>query len=384
MAEYGMVEDIAIVGGGPAGAYLGYVLAQSGIHATIFDDSHPREKPCGGGISPFALKRFPILRGVPCSGRCVDRMLFVSPRGREAMATGQTVMNVSREHLDMYLLQKALASGAKLIRQRVTGIERDGDRWLIKTRDGGYRARLVVGADGVNSVVRTKIVGRIPKENLAVCMGYYARGVERDFSVMRFLKGRTGYAWIFPRETHSSIGLGVGTEQAGGLARYLDEFVEEYCPNIEKISRFGAVIPAIRDPSFYELPCSGDDWILIGDAAGHVDPILGEGIRYALSSAELAAEAIKDGNPAEFDVLWRKAYYRDFVRASRLVKWVYNPVLMELYVMMVSRSKAFERIVTGVVASEKTYRGLRRKVALSVPRMVLDATLGSLGRDRQT
>ena len=365
-----MVEDITIVGGGPAGAYLGYRLAQNGIYATIYDDSHPREKPCGGGITPFTLERFPLLKGVPSSYRFVHRMLFISPEGKEAMVSGQSLMNVSREHLDGYLLQKAVDSGAKLIEERVTGIEERADGWLIRTQKGEYRSRLVIGADGVNSVVRRATVGRIPRENLAACIGYFARGVERDYSVMRFLKDCKGYAWIFPRETHSSIGVGTDTRHARNLTSYLNEFIEDYCPNIEKISPFGAMMPAARDPKFYETPCSGKNWVLIGDAAGHVDPILGEGIRYAIWGAELAAEAILDGEPAKFDALWREAYYRDFLEACNLSEFIYNPDMLELGITMIARSETFARIMIGIVASEQTYRGLRDQVIASLPRIM--------------
>jgi geranylgeranyl reductase family protein len=373
-----MVEDIAIVGGGPAGAYLAYSLARLDVYATILDGSHPREKPCGGGITPFVLERFPLLKGVPGSYRFIDKMLFVSPKGRKAMASGQTIMNVSRRHLDEYLLQTAVSSGAKLIPEKVVSVEREANSWLIKTPEGEYRSRLIVGADGVNSVVRRAIVGPIPRENLAACAGYFARGWDRDYSVMRFLKDFTGYAWIFPRETHASIGIGLEMGQAENLRRCLDEFVEEFCPDVERLSRFGALIPAVRDPAFYDIPCSGRDWILVGDAAGHVDPLLGEGIRYAVWSADLAARAIADGKPAEFDVLWRKTYYQDLVKACRLVSFVYNPRILELAVMMVSRSRTCERIVTGIVARECTYRGIRRRVAAGLPRIALDVALSPL------
>lgn len=350
-------------------------MARNGIHATIFDGSHPREKPCGGGVTPFTLERFPLLRQVPHSQRFVDKMLFISPEGRKALASGQTIMNVSREHLDEYLLQTAVENGAKLVPEKVASIEEKAGSWLIRTNGGDHHSQLVVGADGVNSVVRRAIVGPIPRENLAACMGYFARGVERDYSVMRFLKGFKGYAWIFPRETHSSIGIGLDMGQAKNLSGLLDEFIDEYCPGVEKLSRFGALIPAIRDPGFYDIPCAGKNWILIGDAAGHVDPVLGEGIRYAVWSADLAAEAIMGGNPAEFDVLWRREYYRDLVKACRLVNFVYNPRVLELAVATMSRSKTCERVVTNIVASERTYRGIRRRVAVRLPKIALDAAL---------
>ena len=84
-----MIEDIAIVGAGPAGAYLGYLLGQRGISAVIYDDSHPREKPCGGGITPSALEKFPLLRDIPSSYRYVDKIL--SDKGYQLVAPAETV-----------------------------------------------------------------------------------------------------------------------------------------------------------------------------------------------------------------------------------------------------------------------------------------------------
>jgi len=369
-------DEVAVVGGGPAGSYLAYCLGRNGIAATIYDDSHPREKPCGGGITPFALERFPLLKGLPTSYRFVERMLFISPGGREFMASGQRIMNVSREHLDAYLLAKAVGSGARLVEERVLAVERKADYWVVSTRKGECHARVLVGADGVNSVVRRTLVGPIPKENIGVCVGYFARGVERDYSVMAFLKGLGGYAWIFPRETFSSIGVGMDAKRTSSLSGYLDGFVEKYCPNVEKLSRFGASIPAVTDPRFYDIPCAGKDWILIGDAAGHVDPLLGEGIRYALWSADLAAQAIADGNPASFDVKWRKAYYRDLAKACNLARLSYSRAVLELFVILGSRSRTFERIAIGVVASEHPYVGFKRRLAANLPRIALEAAAG--------
>jgi len=371
-----MFENVAIVGGGPAGSYLGYCLAQKGIYASIFDDSHPREKPCGGAISPFALRKFPILEGVPYS-KFIGKMMVVSPRGRETMISvpKDNGMVVSRKHLDMYLLEQAINHGAKLIQERVASIERKSNVWLIRTRDRELTSGLVIGADGVNSVVRKAIVGRIPKQHIAACIGYFAQGFDKDYGIIRFLEGLNGYAWVFPGEIHSSIGVGSDTPKANRLRNYLNEFVEKYVPNMEKPSRFGALIPAIKDPGFFDIPCSGQNWILIGDAAGHVDPVTGEGILYALWSAELAAKAITEDDPSRFDTLWRSEYYPELVKACRLVRIAYNARVLEFAILVASRSKVYAQILAELIAKEQPYRGLLKRLITRCPRAVLDCTI---------
>lgn len=292
------------------------------------------------------------------------------------MASGLRIMNVSREHLDAYLLAKAVENGARLVEERVVAVERKADYWVVSTRSRESHARVVVGADGVNSVVRRTLVGPIPKEHVGVCVGYFARGVERDYSVMAFLKGLGGYAWIFPRETCASIGVGMDAKRTANLKSYLDGFVADYCPHVEKLSSFAAAVPAVTNGRFYDMPCAGKDWILIGDAAGHVDALLGEGVRYALWSAELAAQAIVTGDPASFDVLWRRTYGCDLLKACTLARYSYSRAVLELFMILGSRSPTLERIAVGVVASEHPYVGFKRRVAANLPRILLEAAAG--------
>ena len=238
---------IAIVGGGPAGAYLGYRLASRGIEVAIFDDSHPREKPCGGGLSSFTLRKFPILRELP-SGNVGGRKIFlVSPSGREAMVEGvEEGWNVSRAKLDGFLLERATGEGVRLIKERVIALNalKSDVGWKIKTSKRSYRADMIVGADGVNSIVRRTLVGPFRKEDLCFCYGYFTNVTKEleDFEgIMKFFRGMMGYAWLFPRETDCSIGIGTAVENQKRARKELEIFLKKYAGNAKIISTLGAL-----------------------------------------------------------------------------------------------------------------------------------------------
>ena len=303
------VEEVTIVGGGPAGSYCAYQLLSKGINAVIFDNSHPREKPCGGGISPLATIKFPFLSQYASKGSSTSDFRIISTNNQEVITKDNgNSFNISRRILDLGILDMATENGARLIKEKVTAIEKAKGFWKIKTKNRILKTKMIVGADGVRSLVREKTVGPISKENLGLGTGYLVKGAEQEVSTMKFLKGIPGYIWIFPRRDHTSIGIGSELSYGGVLKKLLDEFIQSYCPKVRVLSKFAALLPAIKSQKFYKLKCAGSNWVLIGDAAGHVDPISGEGILYALWSAQLAADAIQKKDPKSFDEHWRKEY----------------------------------------------------------------------------
>jgi flavin-dependent dehydrogenase len=98
------------------------------------------------------------------------------------------------------------------------------------------------------------------------------------------------------------------------------------------ISEFAAMLPRATNPDFFILPCAGDDWILIGDAAGHADPLTGEGILYALWSGKLAAEALSRNKPRNYDTLWKQQYGNFLVERCKQKNTFYNPLTIELLI----------------------------------------------------
>jgi len=321
------IEDVAVVGGGPAGAYCALELARRGIRPVIFDHSHPREKPCGGGISPPVLKKFPFIEKFRSMGFTFGNFKIISCIENQVMTKSfENGFSVSRKCLDQGLLELAVQNGAKIVKEKVLAVQRKGKKWNVLTNKTTISTKVLVGADGVNSIVRRKIIGPISGDNLALTFGYLTTTLEKGDATIKFLAEIPGYIWVFPGKNYTNIGIGSELKTGSTLKRLLDAFVNSRYPNIKIISRYAAMLPSASDPEFFRLPCAGENWILIGDAAGHVDPISGGGILYALWGGELAAHAIESSDVLSFDKMWREAYGKTLEERRKNKKAFYDPV----------------------------------------------------------
>ena len=176
-------KEIVVAGGGPAGAYCALNLAKKGVYATVIDHTHPREKPCGGAILPKVLKEFPFVDHFRSKSGSLADLSIITPKNREATTNRfEKGFTVSRRIFDEGILNMAIEKGAELIEEEIISVKKKSGQWKIKTNKRILSANTLVGADGVNSIVRCETVGAFSKDNLAVTFGYLATGVRRQRS----------------------------------------------------------------------------------------------------------------------------------------------------------------------------------------------------------
>lgn len=291
-------SDVIIIGAGPAGATLAYDLSKRGIGVLLLEKERlPRYKCCAGGVTPKAarLLEFDISEAVEDTVYEVDITFRLSTtyRGQHSQPLMYTVM---RDVFDSLLARKAYEHGATVIDgQKATRVQMGRDWIEVSAGENTYRSRLVVGADGAYSLLARELP---MTRNIEFMAGIGSEIVVPDEQLAKW-KSRAqmdlgyvpgGYAWVFPKRTHLSVGVGCLASRAKQLSRLHREFLDSV----------GACGYTISHSTGHLIPTSTKGrvvWqnraLLIGDAAGLADPLTGEGISNAILSAQLAAPVIE-------------------------------------------------------------------------------------------
>lgn len=374
-----MVHDVAVIGAGPAGCWTAYTLARLGARVAIVDGSHPREKPCGGGVTGRAL----ALVAEAIDGRAWPRAhiraaRFVDSRGgrsaRVALADGDLVV-ASRREFDGALFASAVAAGASPVRARAMEITAGGDGFAVTTRDEAgrgsvIRATTIVGADGATSLVRRRVARPFDRSEISIATGYFVHGATSDEIVIELLTDPPGYIWSFPRPTHLAIGIcaqadaGISVDALRARTR---DWIRVMTLDRGTLEPYSWPIPSLSAAGFASLATCGPGWFLVGDAAGLVDPITREGIYFALRSGEAAARAIASSSGAagrrEYHARIHDEIVSELARAARYKAGFFRPRFTRLLVDALTESEGIRRVMAGLVAGTQPYGSLKWSLA---------------------
>jgi geranylgeranyl reductase family protein len=366
------MKRVAILGGGPAGAFAAAQLASAGLAVQLFDEKLAWEKPCGGGLTYKAYHQYPFLLDNPTPKRLVTETVLSAPHaGEVTLKLDQPLLIYSRLDLNRLLLERAERAGAQLEKVRVTGIERGASRWQIRTSAGVAEADFCIVATGARNPLR-EVGTELRPEDTMSALGYYVPGSQARIDI-QFLPRLEGYIWVFPRCGHLSVGICGKGEAAGSLRRRLELYMSERGISWKGASFYSHLLPSLDAASWRGNRVSGDGWMAVGDAAGLVDPITGEGLYYAIRSADLAARTLLSetcapaGQPAEYRNLLRQDFAADLEFGSRLAKRVFlgRFLLGSVPARMVQftrRSPRFACIIQDLFAGKQPYLGLKRRL----------------------
>jgi geranylgeranyl reductase family protein len=387
-----MKYDVLIVGGGPAGSMAAIQLMGSGLRVAILDRAQfPRIKPCGGGISCRAYKRFAklehVLKSVPTN--LVHKLVFESPSGDavEFSADGPLYAMIRRLEFDNALLNHCKTGGIE-VREDVTvsrvEVVADGVR-LTSTANEEFFADLVIGADGVNSTVAVQTGMRGPwRYNQIAIDGTEesprtSLGVNQDTMYVYYgYGGGYGYGYLFPKASHVNVGVGYFLE-------YYKRDVSQkpyvqHLDFLDHLKTTGVLSGQSQRENFhaYVLPVGGplerisrDRILLAGDAAGFVNGFTAEGIYYAMVSGEhagqTALEAIRNRNiTAEFlrrhDRACEAEIGPELRKSVTLQKRLFaNPALIDSIVRFAKRNATSRSLLARFGVGEISYEELKRR-----------------------
>ena len=334
--------DVLVVGAGPAGSVAALHAKQTApaLDVVLLERDRAVGSPvrCAEGVGDAGLREFSNPDGADWASRRITRVIFLAPDDTEVLVAERGVgWILDRTRFDAYLAAEASAAGAEvLVGAEATGMSRNGDGWHVRVKqratDSVYRARVVIGADGVETMVGrwAGLDTRVPSRDMESCAQYVLQGIECDPGAIYLQFSNAiapgGYAWIFPKAVGiANVGLGlVAVKTDGRNARqYLDSWVARRFPTAAKTGyTVGGVIVHTTIKQTYS-----DGVMIAGDAAHMINPLSGGGIINAMKAGRLAgriaAEAICAGDTSErrlsaYHAAWMELLGDDHLKYYRI------------------------------------------------------------------
>ncbi|MEO6004590.1 MAG: geranylgeranyl reductase family protein [Opitutus sp.] len=369
----GIVElDVAIVGAGPAGAAAAIALNGAGLRVGVIEKAElPRYKTCGGGVLRRAAALLPLDFDSVIERNCFAAELVHHAPGLRFVCRREKpiISMVMRDRFDHLLVKTAEQGGAMLMAgTTVLDVQAMADGVRLTMNVGEIRAGFVIAADGANSLVARKtgypeLRDVVPALEAEVTLSPLE--MERWTQTARFDFGfvPAGYAWVFPKREHLSIGVLTTRRGAANLPEYYRKYLDHLgigTPLHEE--RHGYIIPCRPRARLFASPRI----LLVGDAAGLADPVTAEGITAGILSGQLAARAIlRAGGDVSsvqrtYQATLQKQLLGDLRIARGLAALLYHSP--RLRALLLSRyGQRVSELVTKIVMGETTYGAAVRR-----------------------
>ncbi len=381
-------RTIAIIGGGPAGAMTAEKLAEgwglrgpggNAHRVQVFEEKIGWEKPCGGGLSYKALRRYPFLEQAASGGNLLRTAEFIAPSGATMRFRLRVPLAVySRAVLNQLLLRRAQKAGAEVVAERVLRLQRTSAGWEIRGREKIYRADFVVLAAGARTRLRQTLAPDFSPHDFMLTYGYYLP-LSSDVLRVQFYEDFEGYAWAFPRTDHISVGIcgKIGEDFMPALRNRLGDFMRKYGYSPDPRRVFSHLLPSLGVESWENLRLAGKGWALAGDAAGLVDPVTGEGIYYAMRSGDLLAEALLEDYPQAYPEKVRNEFGKALTLGARLARTFYHGEFLgsgvtTRMIEFGARSQKFLEIIQDLIEGSRSFPGLAARLYSGLARTLVE------------
>jgi geranylgeranyl reductase family protein len=358
--------DVLVVGAGPAGSAAAYRLASEGASVLLVDKAtFPRDKPCGGGLTMRAVRQLPFSVDPVVEDRTMRVRFGLDFKGHvERRVVEPLVLMTQRIRLDAYLVEQAASAGVDFRDGvKVSDIVLGADRVEAQVNGSRVVATHALLADGANGVSARAVGLDDGREHGVALEADVPYGVvrEEDYRGLLCLELANvpgGYGWVFPKADHVNVGVGGWEREGPRLREHLARFCREYrIPESSLENVRGYRLPLVHPRARLAKGRAA----LLGDAAGLVDPLSGDGIYEAFLSARLATEAILSGGLETYDRELRRALASQLAAAwGAKVALDRFPRLTYAVVRTPFLWNAVVSLIGGDVPSPSAMGGLRR------------------------